>query len=461
MSRLDSAGSVHPSYDRIRRLMGEGRIHFIGIGGVSMYSLARLAHSSGYSVSGSDRERSERTDRLESLGIKVYIGHSNENIDNASLVVYSHAIGEDNPELAFALESRIPTVNRAEYMGAVMLDYKHRIGVSGSHGKSTAVAMLDAIFHASGAEPTVLSGAELPFGEPLRLGDKGTLIYEACEYRDSFLRFLPSVAIALNLELDHTDYFADISAIRDSFLRALSRAEDFAVISGDDINLRRIMPKIPTSCITFGRGRDNTYRYEITRFEEADFEFSIYKYGTRLGDFVLKIPGVFNIHNATAAIVTALEMGVDIEVVRQAIAEFSGIPRRLQHIGKVSGRPIYYDYAHHPTEISASLAAIRGVVRGKITLLFKPHTYSRTAGLWQELCGALSLADQIIITDIYAAREEPIEGITAENLAIGVGKGAIYLPDGDAAQYILEKTEGAIVLMGAGDLTEIKRQLTR
>ena len=461
MSRLDSAGSVHPSYDRIRRLMGEGRIHFIGIGGVSMYSLARLAHSSGYSVSGSDRERSERTDRLESLGIKVYIGHSNENIDNASLVVYSHAIGEDNPELAFALERKIPTVNRAEYMGAVMLDYKHRIGVSGSHGKSTAVAMLDAIFYASGSAPTVLSGAELPFGEPLRLGERGTLIYEACEYRDSFLRFLPSVAIALNLELDHTDYFADISAIRDSFLRALSRAEDFAVISGDDINLRRIMSKIPTSCITFGRGRDNTYRYEITRFEEADFEFSIYKYGTRLGDFVLKIPGVFNIHNATAAIVTALEMGVDIEVVRQAIAEFSGIPRRLQHIGKVGGRPIYYDYAHHPTEISASLAAIRGVVRGKITLLFKPHTYSRTAGLWQELCGALSLADQIIITDIYAAREEPIEGITAENLSIGVGNGAIYLPDGDAAQYILEKTEGAIVLMGAGDLTEIKRQLTR
>ena len=205
MSRLNSGSSDRPSYDRIRRLMGEGRIHFIGIGGVSMYSLARLAHSSGYSVSGSDRERSERTDRLESLGIKVYIGHSNENIDNASLVVYSHAIGEDNPELAFAIESRIPTVNRAEYMGAVMLDYKHRIGVSGSHGKSTTVAMLDAIFYASGADPTVLSGAELSFGEPLRLGECGTLIYEACEYRDSFLRFLPSVAIALNLELAHTD----------------------------------------------------------------------------------------------------------------------------------------------------------------------------------------------------------------------------------------------------------------
>lgn len=459
MSRLNSGSSDRPSYDRIRRLMGEGRIHFIGIGGVSMYSLARLAHSSGCSVSGSDRERSERTDRLESLGIKVYIGHSNENIDNAALVVYSHAIGEDNPELAFAIESRIPTVNRAEYMGAVMLDYKHRIGVSGSHGKSTTVAMLDAIFYASGADPTVLSGAELSFGEPLRLGECGTLIYEACEYRDSFLRFLPSVAIALNLELDHTDYFADISAIRDSFLRALSRAENFAVISGDDINLRRIMPKISTDCITFGRGRDNTYRYEITSFKEADFEFSIYKYGTRLGDFVLKIPGVFNIHNATAAIVTALEMGVDMEVVRQAIAEFSGIPRRLQHIGNLGGRPIYYDYAHHPTEISASLAAIRGVVKGKITLLFKPHTYSRTASLWQELCGALSLADYTIITDIYAAREEPIEGVTAENLAIGVGNNAIYLPDGDAAQYILEKTEGAIVLMGAGDLTEIKRKL--
>ena len=436
-------------------------IHFVGIGGVSMYTLARLALNMGAAVSGSDRELSPRTEILSELGASVYVGHNCDNIGNASLVVYSHAIEEHNPELVCARERGILTVNRAEYMGAMMLDYRTRIGVSGSHGKSTTVAMLETIFSHARANPTVLCGADLPSGDPLMIGDRGMMIYEACEYRDSFLRFLPTVAIALNLELDHTDYFPDLSALKESFVKALSRAEQFAVISGDDKNLQSIMPKISTDVISFGRGRDNIYRYDVTAFEEGNFLFDLYKFDNKIGSLQLNIPGVFNVHNASCAAVVALELGVDFETVRSAIASFSGIPRRLEHLGEVYGRPLYYDYAHHPTEIRASLTALRGLTKGNITLLFKPHTYTRTISLWDELCGALSLADYTVITDIYAAREEPIEGVNAHNLAQAIGPSAVYMSDSMAAEYILNKTDGAIVLMGAGDVTEIKRQLTR
>ena len=436
-------------------------IHFVGIGGVSMYTLARLALNMGAAVSGSDRELSSRTEILSELGASVYVGHNCDNIGNASLVVYSHAIEENNPELVCARERGILTVNRAEYMGAMMLDYRTRIGVSGSHGKSTTVAMLETIFSHARANPTVLCGADLPSGDPLMIGDRGMMIYEACEYRDSFLRFLPTVAIALNLELDHTDYFPDLSALKESFVKALSRAEQFAVISGDDKNLRSIMPKISTDVISFGRGRDNIYRYDVTAFEEGNFLFDLYKFDNKIGSLRLNIPGVFNVHNASCAAVVALELGVDFETVRSAIASFLGIPRRLEYLGEVNGRPLYYDYAHHPTEIRASLTALRGLTKGNITLLFKPHTYTRTVSLWDELRGALSLADHTVITDIYAAREEPIEGVSGHNLAQAIGPSAVYMSDSMAAEYILNKTDGAIVLMGAGDVTEIKRQLTR
>lgn len=461
MSRQKSGRLDIPRYDCIRRLSREGRTHFVGIGGVSMYSLASLALLSGRLVSGSDKERSERTDRLSALGAEIHIGHSRENVDGASLVVYSHAIGQDNPELAAAREKNIVTVNRAEYMGAEMTGYTGRIGVSGSHGKSTTVAMLDAIFCSAGADPTVLSGGGLNTADSFRYGSKGTLIYEACEYRDSFLRFLPSVAVALNLELDHIDYFPDISALRASFLQALCRADDFVVVNGDDENLRLIMPKITRRCVSFGRSRENLYRYDITSYEEGNFAFDLYKFGSKIGSLALKIPGVFNLHNATAAAVTALELGIDIDVIRDALATFRGIPRRLEYLGEIYGRPIYYDYAHHPTEIRASITALRGLTHMGITVLFRPHTFSRTEGLWDELCSALSLADHTVVCDIFAAREEPIIGITAENLAGAIGKGAVYCPDALCVEYILKNTKGAIVLMGAGDLSEIKNHLTR
>jgi UDP-N-acetylmuramate--alanine ligase len=291
-------------------------IHFVGVGGVSMYTLARLAMTNGATVSGSDRESNVRTERLKSLGATIYCGHNGVNAKDASLLVYSHAVNEDNPEIIYARDKGIPTVNRAEYMGAVMLDYKTRIGVSGTHGKSTTVAMLGAIFDHAMADPTVLSGADLPSGEPLAVGSRGMMIYEACEYRDSFLRFLPTVAIALNLELDHTDYFPDISSLKKSFARAMSRADRFAVISGDDKNLLSIMPKISADVISFGRGRNNMYRYEITDFRIGGFSFNLYKFDNKLGALELNIPGDFNVHNIM------LEFGCEIECFGSAYRRF-------------------------------------------------------------------------------------------------------------------------------------------
>ncbi len=449
------------SFDKLRALTenSSGAIHFIGVGGVSMYSLARLAMHAGASVTGSDRESSERTRALSLLGARIIIGHSAENVVGASLVIYNNAIADDNPELVRARELAIPTVSRAEYMGAMMIGYDGRIGVSGSHGKSTTVAMLDAIFTHAGSEPSVLSGADLPIGEPLKIGKKGIMIYEACEYKDSFLKFSPTVAIGLNLELDHTDYFASLADIKESFKRALSRASHFSVVNGDDENLRPILKQIKGKVITFGQGIACDYRYSIVGFRECGFDFTIFKFGSEIGRFRLNIPGAFNVSSATAAIVTALEYGIDVGTVAEAISAFSGISRRLERVGMRYTRSVYYDYAHHPTEIAASINAIKMLTHDLVTVIFKPHTYSRTAALWEEMKTALSLADHVILTPIYPAREEAIEGIRSERLAYEIGSRARFCEDDEILRYLDLYTHGTIIVMGAGDMENIKKDV--
>jgi UDP-N-acetylmuramate--alanine ligase len=443
------------SYDRGKT------VHFVGVGGVSMYSLAGLTADRGARVQGSDREDSPRLFSLRLSGAEVFIGHIGENVRGADLVVYSHAILPDNPELTEAKRLGIPTVSRAEYLGALMLGYKSRIGVSGSHGKSSTTAMLDLIFSYAGTSPTTLSGADLTIGGPLRLGSDGLMIYEACEYRDSFLRFCPTASIALNLELDHTDYFADLEELKHSFAKALGRATEFALINGDDQNLKDIADKIKARVITFGASEGNTYRYMITSFKQVGFGFSVLRNGVKLGDFELNIPGVFNIANATAAIAVSLEYGIDVATVSEALALYRGIPRRLEYIGSRFNRPVFYDYAHHPTEIKASIDALKMQGNSPLTVIFKPHTYSRTRDLWDELCSSLSEADHVLLTDIYPAREEMIEGINSVRLAEEIGDKARYCRDDEILTQLDFYTSGAIVLMGAGDLEEIKRNILK
>lgn len=437
------------------------KIHFVGIGGVSVCSLARLSIERGAQVSGSDIEDIPRIRELRLLGAEISIGHTPNNVIGADLVVYSHAAVSDNPELAEARRLLIPTVNRAEYLGALMIDYGRRIGVSGSHGKSTATAMLDCIFSRAGLLPTTLSGSELTIGSPYRIGGREHLIYEACEYCDSFLSFLPTDFVALNLELDHTDYFENMDALISSFTEAMSHPDLRVYINGDDTNLRGIAENIGISPVTFGCGEENDYRFSISSFCESGMEISLCRFGTEVGSFRLNIPGVFNLNNAAAAITVALEYGIDRRLTFDAIESFAGIPRRLQYIGRRYGRPVYYDYAHHPTEIRAGINAIRELTLLPVTVIFKPHTFSRTKDMWREFIAALSLADYPILTDIFAARESAIEGISSELLAKDIGGRAKYCSNDNIFDYLDLYTEGAIVLMGAGDFKEIKNDIVK
>lgn len=463
MDKQTSKNRDKISFEALRRITEDSSstVHFVGIGGVSMYSLARLAMLSGARITGSDRESSERTRALLLLGVRVTIGHAPENVKGASLVVYTHAIASDNAELLEAARLGIPMVTRSEYMGALMTKYQGRIGVSGSHGKSSTVAMLDAIFSYAKCSPTVLSGSDLPIGEPIKMGSNSLMIYEACEYKDSFLKFSPTISVGLNLELDHTDYFESLDDMKTSFAKALGKATKLSVISGDDENLKRIIKNVKAKVVTFGSGENNDYRYSITSFKDCGFEFSISRFGNVIGNFEINIPGVFNVHNATAAIVVALEYGLDVDTVAEAISLYGGISRRLELIGTRYGRQVYYDYAHHPTEIAASINALKMLTHEPLTVIFKPHTFSRTKSLWGELRYSLSLADYLILTDIYPAREEAIEGISSERLAEEIGNTAKYCNDSDVVRTVDFNTHGAIVLMGAGDLQEIKKEILK
>ncbi len=435
-------------------------VHFIGVCGVSMYSLAVFSAERGYKVSGSDAVMSERIKKLSDRGILAYAGHSKEVAGRAELVVYSHAVSSADPEREEAERLKIPCLSRAEFMGEIMLEYKRRIGVCGTHGKSTAVAMLSEIFEQAGRRPSVLSGAELRGGEPYLSGERQVLIYEACEYRDSFLSFYPTVALGLNLEYDHPDYFRDIEQLLGSFTRALGRASDFAAINLDDENLKKIYPLIKERrrVVTFGQGQGCDYRYFISSFLPSGYAFKLICSNGDCFDFEIGLSGTHFVTDAVGAIAVALECAIPYPEIYQAIKEYRGIRGRMERIGKIGGCSVYYDYAHHPTEIRAGINSLRQGGSEPITVVFKPHTYSRTLALWDDFCSALSLADRVVITDIYPAREEPIEGVSAQYLAESI-KNAVYSPDSMVNHFLDTAGGGVIVLMGAGDFGEIRKNL--
>ena len=437
------------------------QIHFVGIGGVSMSSLANLALLEGAHISGSDRHLGERIHRLASMGATISAGHSEENIrEDIDLVVSSGAIPDNNPELLCAVESGIPVLSRAEFLGKLMTDYKMRIGISGTHGKSTTTAMLDAIFTLAEKDPTTLAGEDLPgMDSALRHGGRETMIYEACEYKDAFRMFNPTIAVALNLELEHVDYYKDEKSLKSSFIAALSRATDFVLINEDDENLFKIKKKITSRLITFSGGGASDYSYSIISFADVGYTFSLKRRGKTLGIFKIPLLGAFNVVNAAAAAIVALECDIKPAVIAEALKNFSGIKRRLEHVGTHQGRAVIYDYAHHPTEIRASINTVKMAYPGEVTVIFKPHTFSRTAYFWREMISALELADYVVLTDIYPSRESQIPGVTSENLAKAIGPRAIYATDFEAISAVDLHTYGTIIVMGAGDLEEIKKRL--
>ena len=455
-------GRKNGEFDRIRKIIESesSRIHFVGIGGVSMYSLARISLSSQKKVSGSDKVESHRTETLASLGVNVSIGHDEKNVTDQSLVVYTHAVMENNPELTSARTKNIPLVSRAEYLGALMTEYRERIGVSGTHGKSTTVAMIDMILAFAMKDHTTLSGAPLVPGEPYREGGRDLLLYEACEYKDSFLKFHPTLAIALNVEFDHPDYFRDVESVKNSFFKSLSHAPA-AIVNRDDANIASMLKRLKGRCrvTTVGNKSNADYRYTVTSFTPTGFKFTLSTGEGIIGEFELHVPGCYNVTNAAFAIVAGIKLGVDIEVIKSAIAAYNGISGRMERIGNFENKEVFADYAHHPTAIRASINALRMSTKDNITVVFKPHTYSRTKSLFEEFANALSLADHVILTDIYAAREAPLEGVSSDKLAALIGDKAVYSPDDGVKEILSGINHGVIVLMGAGDLDPIRKEL--
>ncbi len=431
------------------------RIHFAGIGGVGMYSLALHSIINGKLVSGSDISKSALTASLEEAGAVIYQHHKGENVKGAELVVYSLSIATDNPELIYASEHGIPTLSRAEFMSKLISPYKNRIAVSGSHGKSTVTAMLAHIFLRCGKDPTVMAGAAINDGIPYIHGSDEYIIYEACEYKDSFLKFTPTSVSVTNLELDHTDYFKSLEDIKRSFLFSLNSAESFSVINTDDGNLLSLLSGIDGNVITVGASSCADLSYSITSLG-GTIGYSLRRGGKDIGTYSLMLHGVFNISNAMIAIATAYGYGIEPDEAATALESFSGIPRRMELVGYRNGRPIIYDYAHHPTEIKAVIDALHERYE-RLTVIFRPHTYSRTRDLWDDFVRALRSAEHLILTDIFAAREPLIYGVSAKRLADQAG--GLYLADKDIVRAVDSFTSGAIAVMGAGELEDIKNAL--
>lgn len=444
------------------------RLFFVGIGGISMSSLAFVCREQGYAVSGSDRAVSAMTEKLIAAGIPVAREHCAENVEGADAVVYTGAVTLENSELAAAKEKGIPLIYRADLLGYLMCEYTHRIGIAGMHGKSTATSMLAHLFIDAEKKPTVLSGAETEeMGGAYLLGEKDYFIFEACEYKDSFLSFYPSVSVILNVDLDHTDYFTGgIPQIVDSFTRYARLPFDGAcalpvtVINADDEHTADIVKNIPHT-VTFGVENDADYRADAIVFHGGKASFDILKHGEKLLHAELSVFVKHNVYNALAAAAVGDLLGLSPEEIAHGLNTFKGLRRRFEYKGDVNGASVYIDYAHHPREIAATLAGAKAGTRGKVIAFFEPHTYSRTASLLEEFSAAFTDADEIYFLDIYAAREENVYGVSSETLAKRTPRGA-YAESYEKACDIIRahaKKEDIVMILGAGTVAKIADML--
>ena len=434
------------------------KLHFLGAGGISMSTLALIAKQRGKTVTGYDRSPSRLTRMLEEAGIPVYTSLDAAHLAPDMAVVYTAAISEDNAELAAAREMGLPCITRAEYLGGIMQSYRNRVGVSGTHGKSTVTSMLYHIFSAGEKDPTVACGAEIPaLGAAYRLGGKEQFLYEACEYTDSFLHFHPTVAVILNIDLDHVDYFKSIDQMIDSFHRSIREAA-VAVANFEDQNVRLAVRGYEGKLVSAGiSAPDALYRAEGIEPFAGGSRFLLTKGGQALCTVTLKLPGRHNVLDAVCAAAAAIESGCTPEAVSAGLAAFRGAKRRFEYKGSFGGALLYDDYAHHPTEISATLEGARGIARGRLFCIFQPHTYSRTAGLLPDFAAALSAADKVVLAPIFAAREKNTFGIGSEDIARRIPGAVCFDSFPEIARYVKENVlpGDLVITMGAGNICDL------
>ena len=445
-------------------------IHFIGIGGISMSGLAEILLKEQFTITGSDAKESDLTRHLESLGARVYIGQCAENIEEGTdLVVYTAAIHADNPEFARVVELGIPMLTRAELLGQIMRNYDTPIAISGTHGKTTTTSMAASVLMQGNLDPTISVGGILPsIGGNIRVGQSQNFITEACEYTNSFLSFFPKISVILNIDADHLDFFKDLDDIRSSFRKfAEILTEDGCLIINADIpNCEEIYKDLPCEVITYSvNGTADITAKDISynALGHGSFE-CIYK-GTSLGRFTLSVPGEHNISNALSVMAIARIMKLDTETIQKGLLSFHGTNRRFQYKGEVGGVTVIDDYAHHPTEIQATLTAAKNYPHKKLWCVFQPHTYTRTHALLTEFADALTDADAVVLADIYAAREVNTLGISSEDLKKEIekrGTEVYYFPSfGEIEDFLLENCakDDLLITMGAGDVVNIGESL--
>lgn len=443
-------------------------IHFIGVGGIHMSSLAILTAARGYRVTGSDRSEGEGVARVRAAGIPVTIGHSARDAENADLVVYTLALDAENPAVCAARARGVPLVSRADYLGWLMAAYPCRIGVAGSHGKSTVTAWLGEMLTAAGRDPTVLCGANVrAFGAPFRRGDGEVFLFEACEYGNSFLRTAPTVAVLLNVALDHVDFFADLAAITHSFaaFAALPGTGGRTVFCADDPAAVAAAEKSPADGVSFGLSEAAQVRAADVAFEGGFGRFRLLFEGRGAGEVVLRVPGEHNVRNALAVAAAARAAGLAEGEIAARLGAFCGAGRRMEYKGVFCGARVYDDYAHHPAEIAASLRAARLLADGgRVFAVFQSHTYSRTAAFFGEICAALAAADRVFVADIYPARETDTRGMSAALLAAGIGENAAYVGGFSAIAAALAAElapTDLLLVMGAGDIGGLFREFSK
>ena len=445
-------------------------IYFIGIGGISMSGLAEIVKKENFRISGSDMKESELTKHLQSLGIQVFIGQRASNLpEDVDAVVYTAAIHKDNPEYAEAVKRKLPMLTRAEFLGQLMKNYDTPIAVSGTHGKTTTTSMLSHILLQADTDPTLSIGGILKaIHGNIRVGSSEYFLTEACEYTNSFLSFFPKIGIILNVDADHLDFFKDLDDIRCSFKKftRLLPKDGALIISGDIDNLDYFTKDLDCQVITFGSQADFDYSATDITFDALGHpSYTLLHKGEKADTISLSVTGVHNVYNSLSAIACADLLGIDLATTKKGLLSFSGTDRRFEYKGEIGGVTIIDDYAHHPTEIKATLTAAKNYPHKHLWCVFQPHTFTRTKALMNEFADALSLAENIVLADIYPARETDNLGISSKTLADKIealGKTCHYFSSFDEIEeFLLEHCNSGdlLITMGAGDVVNIGEHL--
>ncbi|MCK6604002.1 MAG: UDP-N-acetylmuramate--L-alanine ligase [Ignavibacteriaceae bacterium] len=438
------------------------KVHFVGIGGIGMSGIAEILLTKGFKISGSDKAKSEITDRLESLGVVIYEGHTEENVGDTDVVVYSSAVAEDNPEVKAARKRKIPVIKRAEMLAEVMRMQPYGVGIAGTHGKTTTTSMVGLVLTEAKIDPTIIVGGKLSGlgGTNARLGKGEFIVVEADEFDRTFLRLTPSIAAITTLEKEHLDTYKDLDDIKTAFIEFANKVPfyGFVVLCLDEPALQDIMLSINKRVITYGVTPQADLRATDLVFENNTSEYMAVYQGSELGRIKLRVPGLHNVKNSLVAVAIGLELNVPFETIRTALESFAGVYRRFEvkYDGDVM---VVDDYAHHPTETTATLNGIRTGWERRLVAVFQPHLYSRTRDFYLEFGRSFLNSDIFICTDVYPARELPIEGVNGELIAEAARKighkNVIYVPDKKDVPSVLKeimKKGDIIVTMGAGDI---------